>query len=70
MPKPNARLLNHAYSSHPFTCNKMATTWSKEETSKLIEVWSEGAIQAMLEEQGCFCQDFTGIRVSKNRRAM
>lgn len=27
----------------------MASTWSEEETLKLIEVWGEGAIQAMLE---------------------
>lgn len=34
---------------HPFTFFKMASTWSEEETLKLIEVWGEGAIQAMLE---------------------
>ena len=35
--------------SVPFHVFKMATNWKEDETLKLIELWGDGAIQAMLE---------------------
>ena len=45
----------------------MASTWSEEETLKLIEVWGEGAIQAMLE--GCKRNKDIFVKISRTMEA-